>query len=182
MRKAKPIPTLTDTQIERLKNSFQVNQSTGCWEWNRARNKHGYGVYYVSKDRYLAHRVMYSLYKGQPSVVNHIDHLCRNPRCINPAHLEDVPPAVNIMRGVGFGAVNAAKTHCPRGHLLDGDNTIKSLRTRSKASGRACRACDVAGRKARHKKLTGDFREAFIKREADAYYELYKPLTLEVAA
>lgn len=29
----------------------------------------------------------------------HIDHKCRNPRCVNPAHLEPVTPSENMRRG-----------------------------------------------------------------------------------
>ena len=175
MRKARPIPTLTTEQIERFYNSLVEVEETGCWEWQKGKNNHGYGVFYTHKNTWYAHRISYALAKGQPSITNHLDHLCRNTSCVNPDHLEDVTPAVNVLRGFGVCANHARKTHCPRGHELEGKNLIAAMQKRKKAAGRACRACDVAARKARHRKLTGDFREAFIQREADSRFALYMP-------
>ncbi len=56
--------------------------------------------------------------------------------CINPEHLEAVTQKENILRGIGAPAVNARKTHCPRGHPFDGDNLYV------KPNGdRQCRIC-----------------------------------------
>ncbi len=46
-----------------------------------------------------------------------VDHLCRNTRCCNPAHLELVTPRENTLRGVSPSAVNARKTHCEKHDL-----------------------------------------------------------------
>jgi hypothetical protein len=66
----------------------------------------------------------------------HLDHLCRNTRCVNPDHLEPVTLAENVLRGVSSPAMNARKTHCDSGHEFTPANTYISPR-----SERKCRAC-----------------------------------------
>jgi hypothetical protein len=52
-----------------------------------------------------------------------LDHLCRNRRCVNPAHLEAIPHSENIRRGKSPSALNRLKTHCKRGHAYTQENT-----------------------------------------------------------
>ena len=95
-----------------------------CCPWLAARNqKRGwdYGRFAVKPKTYGAHRVAYMLVRGSIPDGLTIDHLCRNPPCVNPVHLEAVPSRVNTLRGVSVAAVNAAKTHCPQGHLRTTD-------------------------------------------------------------
>ena len=65
-----------------------------------------------------AHRTAYILVYGDPGGVMHIDHLCKNPRCVRPSHLEAVTPQENHRRRPRVG-----RTHCPHVHLLDPENT-----------------------------------------------------------
>jgi len=105
----------------------------GCWEWQGGRTSAGYGHAYLDGRMQYVHRVMVERMSGSPIPPGReVDHLCRNPPCCNPNHLEVVTHAENMRRG-RFGAA----THCPRGHAYEGAN----LRINASNGGRECRAC-----------------------------------------
>ena len=109
-----------------------------CWEWpfHRKKGVHSYGQFGHEKRTYMAHRVAYEMAHGEIPPGFEIDHLCRNPGCVNPNHLQAVPKKINIVRGVGPTAVNARKQFCVHGHEFTPENTyIRS------GGNRACRAC-----------------------------------------
>lgn len=128
--------------IERVSEKYVVNPETGCWEWIGQINAYGYGKISIGSKtdgtafKAMAHRVAYELLVGPIPDGLDLDHLCRNRRCINPAHLEPVTRQVNLLRGETLPARNAAKTHCVRGHELAGDNVIHQ-----KTGKRWCREC-----------------------------------------
>jgi hypothetical protein len=109
----------------------------GCWVWGAAVNAHGYGRLAWQGANRFAHRVAYAELVGPIPDGLTLDHLCRNPPCVNPAHLEPVTSAVNILRGLAPPALNARKTHCLNGHALEGNNVMQYGRM----VGRHCRAC-----------------------------------------
>jgi hypothetical protein len=77
-----------------------------------------------------------------------LDHLCRNPACVRPDHLEAVTARENTLRGIGPTAVNALKTHCVHGHEFTPENT------RMKGIRRVCRECQrAANRKSKRARL-----------------------------
>lgn len=115
-----------------------VNKTEGCWNW-KAGKQNGYGCYWINGKGILAHRFAYETLIGPIPKGLVLDHLCRNQACVNPAHLEPVTDRTNILRGIGLAAKNAKKTHCKRGHLLDGDN----LRLTPEGQ-RICRTCKRA--------------------------------------
>ena len=112
-----------------------------CWEWIGGTNREGYGRFHVDGCLTQAHRFSYELTRGQvpPELV--IDHLCRNPRCVKPEHMEIVTTRENIMRGSGLAARNARKTHCIHGHLLSGDNLQPHKKWRR------CRTCQIVAQR-----------------------------------
>ena len=111
----------------------------GCWNWIGTIGNHGYGVFIlggkINKHRFLAHRIVHTIIIGDIPQGMVIDHLCRNTRCVNPAHLEVVTQIENCLRGVSPLALNARKTHCKHGHELLGRNLFL------KKAGRECREC-----------------------------------------
>jgi hypothetical protein len=114
-----------------------VDKSGSCWEWTGSKSIYGYGVVTRQTNHvvrhFMAHRVAYEMAKGPmpPGLVT--DHLCRNTLCVRPDHLEAVTDRVNILRGVGVSAIQARRTHCPKGHEYTGQ--------RAKRGERVCVEC-----------------------------------------
>jgi HNH endonuclease len=116
-----------------------------CWEWQAYRKREGYGQFHVRDNlgRWKpvpASRFSYELEYGTIPAGLTVDHLCFNPSCVNPAHLEAVTMRVNVLRGSAPTAENARKTRCKRGHDL---TDLRNVRSRNGGRWRWCRACDV---------------------------------------
>lgn len=75
----------------------------GCWVWQGDVTSYGYGSITWREDgkryRIGAHRYFYQRKYGPIPTGLHLDHLCRNPLCVNPDHLEPVTHAENLRRG-----------------------------------------------------------------------------------
>lgn len=99
----------------------KVEITSGCWLWTGGKSKFGYGSFGGPKPM-GAHKFIYQQAVGQVPKGMHLDHLCRNPSCVRPSHLEAVTPRENVRRGTAPAAKNARKTHCNRGHELNGEN------------------------------------------------------------
>ena len=84
--------------------------SDECWSWRGWHNGGGYGyVRWDGRDQ-PTHRVIYELIHGEQPGLD-VDHLCKNPSCCNPEHMEAVPHRVNIKRGRA-----GTKMACNYGH------------------------------------------------------------------
>jgi HNH endonuclease len=132
--------------IERFKSKFFVEPWSGCWLWTDHVQSGGYALFYIrgkvgNKEREYAHRFSYKLHKGPIPDGLTLDHKCKTRSCVNPEHLEPVTSAANTLRGRGPTAINAAKTHCSRGHELSGDNLILV---------RCCRKCRAEASRRHH--------------------------------
>lgn len=136
--KSNTIPEIKNHEI--FLSRIRINKENECWEWQGALDKNGYGHYsprvYGKKSRYLAHRISYSIFVKQLTPGLLIDHICRNKKCVNPDHIREVTPQVNMIENSeSITYLNHIKTHCIRGHEFTPENT------RIQTDGRYCRAC-----------------------------------------
>jgi hypothetical protein len=102
--KGKPIRYVHGHQGVQTGPDYEVRDCgylTPCWVWLKSIANGGYGRVWDSgtKKHKRAHRVYYERLKGPIPEGLGPDHLCRNPPCINPDHMQLVPQATNVRRG-----------------------------------------------------------------------------------
>jgi hypothetical protein len=59
-----------------------------CWIWDGALTDLGYGRVWMNGRERLAHRVAWELIYGEIPPARRIKHLCDEPACVRPDHLE----------------------------------------------------------------------------------------------
>lgn len=149
---------MTHEALRRRLLSHIEHAANGCWIWLRAKRPEGYGTLDAAVEgkkyqTHAAHRVSYIVFRGPIPSGLEIDHLCRQPSCINPDHLEVVTRRENVLRSRSFAAINSRKKSCKSGHPLSGENLYlrpngarvcrtcqREFRLKSKARARAARA------------------------------------------
>lgn len=121
----------------------KVDRSKPCWVWTGWCDPNGYGQFFDGARVVGAHRFAYELWVGPIPAELVLDHLCRNPSCVNPAHLEAVTRSENALRGY-WGAL---KTECVNGHAFTESTTGHTARGH-----RYCRVCKRAYMRRYHAK------------------------------
>lgn len=133
-----------------------------CLVWTGSVDANGYGRIQAKtlsgkwRNRPV-HQVAWEAENGPIPYGLTIDHVrargCHHRHCANVAHLEPVTQRENTMRGSTIPAINAAKTHCLRGHLYDAANTYSYP---SLGGRRNCRTCQNERRNARRRDRAAD--------------------------
>jgi hypothetical protein len=75
----------------------------------------------VDGEKCYSHRVYWERENGPIPEGLQIDHLCRNPGCVNPAHLELVTNAENTQRGL-IAKLNPQKVRELRARISGGES------------------------------------------------------------
>lgn len=121
--------------LERFLPKVGEADSNGCAPWLGSLNNKGYGQLFggagATPRLLLAHRVAYEAFVEPIPDGFVLDHLCQNPRCVNPHHLEVVTQRENLRRGI------ERRTHCRAGHEFTPETTRYTV-----AGYRRCRLCD----------------------------------------
>jgi hypothetical protein len=145
--KTRPLADLTETEVGKL--FARAIPAGDCWEWQGTRMHRGHGQVALRGRMYLVHRISYSYFRAEIPEGLILDHLCRNPPCFNPWHVEPVTIAENTRRGIQSFQT---RTHCLRGHELTPENV--GMYRRGQFFCRTCRRETVRANRARRKSLS----------------------------
>ena len=109
-----------------------------CLEFQRTKDRYGYGQLSVRGKMYKAHRAAWLLFHGELPPRVFVLHRCDNRPCCNPDHLFLGTNADNMRDASAKGRLPAQqKTHCRQGHEYTAGNTYRPRGV----GGRACRVC-----------------------------------------
>lgn len=118
--------------------------SNGCWLWEGACFKTGYGALYFMGKMWKVSRLSMFLFKPdeyRESLQALHKNICTSKKCFNPEHLYMGDSSDNMNDKVTAGTHQGTlKTHCPQGHEYTEENTYKY-------SGRGGRQCKICSKK-----------------------------------
>jgi hypothetical protein len=145
------VPPLKPRDLYRFMHHVRIEGD--CWFWDNV-SEEGYGRFRIGPFSYGAHRVAYAHFVGAIPDDYEVDHLCRNPSCVNPDHLEAVTQEENNRRSNSPTAINARMVHCKNGHPFDEKNAY--IRYYKGKPRRICRVCEAEKTRRRRARLKAE--------------------------
>ena len=128
------------TPEEYLEQRYEINTTTGCWVWNKSKDKDGYGQCQdavVAKQLNVtrAHQLSWKNYYGNYSIGLCVLHKCDNPSCVNPEHLFLGTKADNVKDMINKGRYKHPSTVNALGKLTkEQRHRIKALKNSGRTS------------------------------------------------
>jgi hypothetical protein len=126
-------------------SKMTLDNDDKCWNWCSTKDMKGYGKILRKRNgkkrAFMVHRISYETFIGPIPNGLVIDHLCDNPSCHNPTHLEPKTIYENAKRGVK----KVKKNFLNRGVCVSGIHKILSEKDCYLHKGRpyACRKCKL---------------------------------------
>lgn len=118
---ALPLDRMSTKYHLRFLSNLTLGHPGGCWGWSGCTTggPAKMAQLRINGVNYLAHRLAYEHYVDHipPRMV--LDHLCKNPWCVNPHHQEPVTQRENNLRSSNMASRNHRKTECLNGHPFD---------------------------------------------------------------
>lgn len=148
MTTKKPIPLLSVEEQIKFRSLIHRPDPTNpvaCWEWKGPHDTEtGRPRFEIRGRRPHAYRVAYLLFRNgdrRKEISLTLDHLCANPTCVHPDHVQLKTQKENLYSShLTVASINAKKTHCPQAHPYDEANTYLYVDSKGQ-SHRKCLQC-----------------------------------------
>jgi len=140
----KPIPE-EERFWEKVDKSGRNPDKPDCWEWT-ANTVKTYGMFSCKRNgisrNIQTHKYIWEKLNGPVPEGLEVCHLCNNPPCVRPDHLEVDTRSHNQRYSVLHGNhKESRKTHCKHSHLYDDENTYWKISKHTGFKTRDCKTC-----------------------------------------
>lgn len=99
-QQALPLDAMEPEEIPRFfKNVYPGADGHGCWNWKGALCNRGYPNYKFRSVTVKAHRLSFVTFRQPLEPGETVHHLCHNPKCVNPRHLQAMSLGDNVAEG-----------------------------------------------------------------------------------
>lgn len=90
-----------DRALEYIEARVVVDERSGCWEWQKAKDPDGYGRMRWGQDVWRTHRFVYHYLVAYLPKASVVHHECSNRSCVRPSHLAAVSHHDNVAEMLG---------------------------------------------------------------------------------